>query len=224
MGNDFWEDPEQVKRFAGRDPDHRLIKLLPQYAEPEAVRVMDLGCAGGRNTVLLAEKGFDFHAVDASAAMVAETVKRVAAVVGLKEAERRINVARMDGLSRYETAQFDLLIALGVLHNAGSQREWEKSLSEVSRLLRQDGQLMLSNFGPRSQPEGMPLAPLADEPNVYRGFGPHDMYLLEACHLDEEMKRYGLEPSTPTETVHTETEGGFRITINGLYRKRQIPA
>jgi ubiquinone/menaquinone biosynthesis C-methylase UbiE len=163
--------------------------------------------------------GFDFRAVDASRAMVLETKKRVSEITGSAEAEKRVNVARMDDVSIFANGQFDLLIALGVLHNAGSQHEWEKSLSEVSRVLKPGGQLLLSNFGPRSQPERTPLVPLPNEQNVYLGFGPHSMYLVEACHLDDEMQRSGFEPVVPTDTVYTEAENGFRYTINGLYRK-----
>ena len=49
------------------------MELIEEYPDPSRVRVLDLGCAGGRNTVVLAERGFDLEALDASAAMVAKT-------------------------------------------------------------------------------------------------------------------------------------------------------
>jgi 2-polyprenyl-3-methyl-5-hydroxy-6-metoxy-1,4-benzoquinol methylase len=69
----FWERPETVDRFASRDPDHRLQRLIGEYGRPAAIRALDLGCAGGRNTVLLAQRGFDVRALDASSAMVERT-------------------------------------------------------------------------------------------------------------------------------------------------------
>src|SRR5262249_40561030 len=88
----FWESPENVARFAAREPDVRLAELIPTYAKPRDVRVLDLGCAAGRNAVLLASKGFDVEAVDSSSAMVAKTRERLAPVLGEAEAERRVRV------------------------------------------------------------------------------------------------------------------------------------
>ena len=62
----FWQKPEQVEAFAARPTDSRLTELLKSYRLPNQIRVLDLGCAGGRNTVILAEQGFDMYAVDNS--------------------------------------------------------------------------------------------------------------------------------------------------------------
>ena len=96
--DEFWESAEQVETFAARAPDRRLLALLDAFERPEATRVLDLGCAGGRNTVVLAERGFDFCAIDASLAMVNKTRQRVAATVGAIEAQRRVRVGRMEDL------------------------------------------------------------------------------------------------------------------------------
>ncbi len=69
MTNPFWDRLETVERFAVREPDHRLVRLADDVHHPGATRVLDLGCAGGRNTVLLAERGFDVWARDASGPM-----------------------------------------------------------------------------------------------------------------------------------------------------------
>ena len=66
----FWEQPETVEWFATPGPDLRLLKLIRDSGRPHEVRVLDLGCGGGRNTTLLAERGFDVYAIDASPAMV----------------------------------------------------------------------------------------------------------------------------------------------------------
>ncbi|MGW8282257.1 MAG: hypothetical protein ACWGON_03050, partial [Gemmatimonadota bacterium] len=53
MGRDpipFWERPEVVEKFAGREPDHRLVEWLSGRDDLEGLRVLDLGCAGGRNS------------------------------------------------------------------------------------------------------------------------------------------------------------------------------
>ncbi len=92
----FWEQPETVERFSGRDPDLRLQAMVAGLDDPGALRVLDLGCAGGRNTVYLAGLGIDVIAVDSSDAMVAETRRRLAEVIGSEHAAGRVRKRRMD--------------------------------------------------------------------------------------------------------------------------------
>ena len=74
---EYWNHPDQIERFGTRPPDERLIALLRDYTQPGALRVLDLGCAGGRNTELLVRSGFDVVAVDAARGMVEKTRERV---------------------------------------------------------------------------------------------------------------------------------------------------
>lgn len=217
--NDFWEQPEQVTRFADREPDKRLMQILPTYEDPTGTRILDLGCAAGRNTVVLAEHGFDFYAVDASKAMIAKTRKRTADTISADEMQRRIQVACMDDLSELESDSFQLIIALGILHNAHNDQEWHNTISETKRLLRQDGKLLVSNFDPESNPSGRCVQPVKGEPHVYEGHSSGRLFLLSASDLDAYMERHGFESVTKTETVRVKTEMGERITVNALYRK-----
>jgi SAM-dependent methyltransferase len=217
----FWEDPERVDEFAGREPDRRLLELLDSFEEPGATRLLDLGCAGGRNTAALAERGFDVHAIDSSSSMVAKTRERVAAVLGAGEAEQRVRVGRMEDLGVLASRSFQLVVALGVYHNAASDEIWERALSETARVLVPDGLLLVANFTPGFQPHGEALPPVSGTRHLYEGFEGGPLYLLDADELDAEMKRFGLWPVEPTETVETQTDSGRRVTANGLYRKRE---
>lgn len=221
----FWEQPELVERFAAKDPDLRLQELVRQYEDPASIRVLDIGCAGGRNTAFLAECGFDVVAVDASLAMVEKTRQRVAAIWGggeraEEDAHRRVRLGRMDHLPWLEDACCDLIVALGVYHQAGSEEEWHRTLDESVRVLAPGGLLLVSVFTPETDLTGEGVEPVPDEPHVYEGLpGGRRAYLVRAGVLDREMARHGLEPAQETETVHRETETGRRVTVNGLYRK-----
>jgi len=215
----YWESPEKVDEFANREADLRLLALIDSCENPERVRVLDLGCAGGRNASVLGERGFDFYAVDSSAAMVERTHVRVAAILGLEEAGRRVRQGRMDDLAGFDSESFDVIVALGIYHNATSEEEFERSLSESARVLQPSGQLLVSSFSPRFQPKGEALRPVDGMLHVFDGFGAGLMYLLEAEELDLAMSRHGLLPSVATETVITRTDSGTRVTINGLYQK-----
>lgn len=217
----FWEQPDIVGRFAARDPDHRLARLVEEFPEPEAVRVLDLGCAGGRNAVFLAERGFDVVALDLSQAMVAETRRRVTEVLGSEEARRRVRVGAMDRLDGIADGSIDLIVALGVYHAARSRREWDAALSESYRVLRDGGRVLVAIHTAECSSEGRAPIPVPGEPHVYDGLASGRSYLVDADALDRDMARHGFSPMVPTETVRRDAEdGGRRVTANGFYEKR----
>ena len=219
MKNSFWESPENVERFAAREPDVRLAGLVPGIREPRAVRVLDLGCAGGRNAVFLARRGFDVCAVDASEAMVAETRRRLAPLLGEAEAARRVRVGRMDDLGWAPGASFDLVVALGIYHCAQSRVEWDRSLSETARVLVPGGQLLVSVFTPETDLTGRGIAPVAGEPHVYEGFESGRSVLVDPQTLDAELARHGFSCVVPTTVASRIVEVGRRVSANGLYLK-----
>ena len=216
----FWDSPENVDRFAAREPDVRLSALLAEYADAGTVRVLDLGCAAGRNAVLLAEKGFDLDALDSSPAMVAKTRQRLVSIIGAPEAERRVRVGRMDDLSFTSDASYDLVVALGLYHCAESRAEWDRALAESVRVLKPGGKLLVSVFTPETDLTGTGTRPVEGEPDVYVGFesgGRH--VLVDAVQLDREMARFGLVPLEPTRTARPRVDVGRRVSANGLYVK-----
>ncbi len=218
--NRFWEEEEQVERFAAREPDHRLVALIEGYDTPAKTRVLDIGCAGGRNTDLLASRGFDVFAIDASAAMVKHTRQRVAAILGDAEAQRRVRRAAMDDLSEFASSSFDLVVALGVFHSATSNPEWQRALSEAVRVLAPGGLMLVSVFSSKTDMTGQGITPVPGEPNVYEGLPSGRHYLVGGEVLDREMAGRGLEPVEPTATVTVPLDPGQRVTVNALYRKK----
>jgi SAM-dependent methyltransferase len=219
VSNDFWEDPERVKRFAERDPDHRLVALFGEYPDPTSIRVLDLGCAGGRNTVFLARLGFDVVALDASAAMVEQTRARLAEVLGTDEAERRVQQGRMDDLARWPDGTFDLVVSLGVHHIAWTLEEWEQTAAETARVLKWGGRLLFNQFTPEVDLTGEGVTPVPGEPHVFLGFPGGRVVLMDAPTLDERWAEHGLIPAVPSETVRVERDPGHRVSVNALYEK-----
>ena len=81
--------------------------------------------------------------------MVARSRERLAAILGVGEAKKRVRVGRMDDLSWAAAATFDLVVALGIYHCAESRDEWERSLAESARVLKPGARLLVSVFTPR---------------------------------------------------------------------------
>lgn len=214
--DDFWEKPDVVARFAARDPDHRLVPLV---ADMEPGRALDVGCAGGRNTVYLARHGWDVHAVDASAGMVAETRRRLAEVLGEEDASGRVRQGGMDDLSAYDDASFDLVVGLGIYQNAKSLPEWHRALAETARVLRDGGLVLMAHFTPDLDLTGEGVRPVSGEPHVYEGMPDGRGVLFHAPELEAALAEHGLRPAAPSETVVVPTEKGQRATVNALFRR-----
>ncbi len=217
----FWETEEAVERFTHRDPDARLRELLAGFAEPASVRVLDIGCAGGRNTVMLAEAGFDVFAIDSSAAMVARTRQRVAEILGPEEAARRVEYGRMEDLEHFADASFGVAVALGVLHQAVNESQWTGAIRELGRCVAPGGFLLVAVWSPRSRPHGESVRRVAETSHVYEGFHSGTHYLVESPVLDAVLASAGFATVVPTDEVLVESDKGWRITINGLYRRVQ---
>jgi len=216
---DHWNDPKTVRRFAERAADHRLVELLARWPTPASVRVLDLGCAGGRNAELLAVEGFDFHAIDAAKAMVRTTCVRVAAVLGEEEARRRVVQGRMDDLAAWGEESVDLVVALGVYHQAQSEDEWYAALAETERVLVQGGLCLVSNFSPGTGTLAAPLPPVEGTRFLYEGMHEDRLCLRDAAGLDADLADLGLVPETPTRVVERVVEDRRRVTVNALYVK-----
>lgn len=216
--NEFWEQPEIVARFATREADRRLIVLMDEFQDPAATRVLDLGCAGGRNTVALAERGFDVTAIDTSQAMVEHVQQRLTPLLGEEAAHRRVHLGRMDDLSILPSATVHLIVALGVYHNAGSRSEWDGALAETARVLAPRGRLLVAVFTPCTDLTGEGVQPVKGEPHLYEGFPSGRASLVEADTLDVEVRRFGLVPVQSSTTVTVTTEVGRRVTVNALYQ------
>jgi SAM-dependent methyltransferase len=216
----FWQEPEVVEQFAARPPDHRLQRLATTYVHPPRVRVLDLGCAGGRNTRFLIERGFDVTALDFSPAMVEATRARVAALRGPEEAAVRVRLGGMDDLDGIPDRSVDLIVALGIYHGAASEEEWDRALAESSRVAARGGLVLVANHGAGYDPEGPGLSPVPGVPFLFDGMRSGRSFLFDAPTHDRRFGRCGFVPWIPTETVRRETDtGGVRVTVNALYRR-----
>lgn len=217
---EYWEDPDVVEHFAQRDPDHRLQELVKVIQDPGSFRVLDLGCAGGRNTLFLAELGFDVHALDASAGMVEKTQSRLSALLNREAAEKRVRRGPMHDLSFLASESVDLVIALGILQHAETMEEWHSTVAEAARVLRPGGRLLVAHFTPGVDLTGEGVSPVPGTPHTFTGMpGSGTAILMEAPTLEVEVARHGLRPLVESQTVVVPTDTGRRVTVNGLFRK-----
>ncbi|HET9438560.1 MAG TPA: class I SAM-dependent methyltransferase, partial [Longimicrobiales bacterium] len=159
-------------------------------------------------------------AMDASTAMVERTRDRVRSLT--KPDEMRVQRGRMDDLSEFADGWFDLVVALGVYHNASSRAEWERAIAESARVLKPDGRLLVNSFTPGVDLTGKGVHAVAGEPDVFEGLPDGRAVLVEAPALDAAVTQHGLIPEVPSETVRVVTDNGRRVSVNALYVKPDV--
>lgn len=218
----FWNRREMALRMGDRPPDERLVALLD--ACPDVKRVLDVGCAGGRNTVLAAERGLDVHAFDAADVMVAFTRERLEPIVGPDEARWRVRLARLEDEDAWRPAAeapFHLIVALGVLQDLPGELAVRTATVRMAEALIPGGRVLVANFGPDSRPAGTPLVPVDAAPHVYLGFAHDDrrMTLPDASTLATWFEAAGLLTDGPSEVRTRPTDEGVRTTITARFRK-----
>ena len=204
----FWERPDTLERFASMPVDEGVARRF-ETAAPS--RILDLGCAAGRNAAWLAGRGHDVHALDASPVMVAHTRGRLAE--HYPDADMRVRQADMRDLHVYEDASFDAVIAIGVLHIAPNIDAWRATVASIARLLKPGGETLIGHFTPVPTPGGEAPTPEPGNPHLYRSdLRGNARLLLHPHEIDAELARVGLEPLTPTRERPMRTVTGHGIT------------
>jgi SAM-dependent methyltransferase len=113
-----------------------VIALLP---EVDGKRVLDVGCGSGPLSAWLVSRGADVVGFDISPSMVRRAERRA-----LRSASFRV-ADLAEPLSFLEDSSFDVAVASLVIHYL---HDWVPPLSELRRILRPDGALVLSTHHP----------------------------------------------------------------------------
>lgn len=117
---------------------HLALRMMPPQP---GMRVLEVGCGTGTNIQKYRRAGCEVCGIDLSPAMLAEAQRKLGPEVGLHRADATC-LPYADGV-------FDLVIAMLTLHEMPNASR-PGVLSEMQRVLRTDGQLLLIDFLPGS--------------------------------------------------------------------------
>jgi SAM-dependent methyltransferase len=139
------------------DIDIYLFDQLMRGRIEPGMRVLDVGCGGGRNLVYLLRRGFDVAGVDQDPDAVAH-VRALAARLAPALPPDNFRVEAIEALS-FPDASADVVIASAVLHFALGVAHFDSMLASIWRVLAPGGLLfarLASSIGiaDRVQPVG----------------------------------------------------------------------
>ena len=124
-----------VERF-GEIDIYLFDQLLRQRIVP-GMRVIDVGCGGGRNLVYLLRSGYETFAVDKDPHAV-QAVQSLAATLAPQLPASNIRVERAEAMS-FPDAFADAVISSAVLHFAADDDQFEAMLRGTWRVLQGGG-------------------------------------------------------------------------------------
>lgn len=130
----FWDRLHTQRRFRPQYPSEHVVRFVRGLPENgPGRRALDIGCGGGRHTVLLASSGFAVDAVDISE----EGLVHTRAALDAAGFDATLTVAPMTALP-FADETFDTVVSYGVFYY-GTAAEGRAAVSELHRVLRPGG-------------------------------------------------------------------------------------
>jgi SAM-dependent methyltransferase len=147
-----------------------MLAALPPV---DGRRILEAGCGAGWYTEQLLARGARVTAVDASAALVEHTRRRIAALPGDAAARAEVRQADLrEPLAFAADGSFDGVVSALVMHYL---RDWSTALAEFRRVLAPGGWLLFSTHHPAADaarlPEGASYFDVAQEEDHWQGIG-----------------------------------------------------
>jgi SAM-dependent methyltransferase len=181
-----WSSPETVAGFSRSGPNETLLAYATRHRAAGLSRALDIGCGAGRNTIPLAQAGFDVLGTDLSFPMLAAAAGRA------REAKLpgriQLALAPME-LLPVADGSVDLVIAHGIWNLARSGAQFRAAVREGARAARPGARLFLFTFSRTTLPA--PALPLAGERFVFTQFSGEPQCFLTAEQLIEELSTAG---------------------------------
>jgi len=159
---------------------------------------------------MLARMGFKTYAFDLHQSMVDKTLQKVKiAKVGAEVLQAEMTSAP------FENKMFDIIFSNGVLHNAKSLKELVKAISEIVRIIKNNGTLCLNMFY-----DGGNNSLLTKNKEKYM-FTTKDnlpMILLPLDDLENFLSKHGFKKVGEVVTYTRDMEVGTRDVTRGIFK------
>lgn len=141
-----WQTPEGREDWL--QPEADVAECAVAAYARGGRRALDLGCGVGRHSILLAELGWQTHALDGSANGIAHLKREAAA--------RNLMVDAQTGLMTdlpFDDETFDYVLAFNVIYH-GDISVVDRTLNEIRRVMKPSGSFQCTMLSKRNQNYG----------------------------------------------------------------------
>ena len=220
MNDSPWSQPSTVAGFVRSLPNDTLLQAASREWRAQA-RLLDIGCGAARNTLPLAEGGWEAVGTDFSLPMLTAAAGRVAAAAP----SIRVHLLRasMDHLP-FAAATFDFIVAHGIWNLARSGDEFRQAIREAARVARPGCALFVFTFSRNTLANA--AEPLPGESFVFTQFSGQPQCFLTESQLVAELAAHGFDPdaSLPIRELNRLPAGALRtgsapVIYEGLFRR-----
>lgn len=210
----FWNDNENIKWFRDEPSPQYLVDFLKENANKNKV-ALDLGCGAGRNTEVLFNLNYDTYACDLHQNMVTTTKERlIKAGFNQEIINNQVSQGNMLNL-KFPNNFFDVIVCNGVFHNAYNLDELNQAISEVSRVLKGNGQLSFNLFSSEYVDS---FKQVGD--HVYSTREDLIMTLVSSQEFKNICHSHSLEPTIDIVEYRREVTTGTRAVMRGIFIKK----
>ena len=137
MNKNIWEENYRKGRY-NEYPHDIIVSAVARnyykYEDRNAIKILDLGCGGGNNTVFLAEQGFDTYGIDGVPTAIKITKKRLE----MKNLPASLKIGEFDNLP-YGDNFFDCIIDRQSISFGSPPHKIKNIINEIHRVLKFDG-------------------------------------------------------------------------------------
>lgn len=128
-----------LKKQAGIE-GNLALKLIKKHIKKG--KVLDIGCGGGRNSILFANNGFTVSGVDFS--------KEAIKLAKLNDLKSKVNFKIGNVLNLKQKNYFDTILDFGCFHHM-RKSQWKKYIQNTIKVLKPNSYFILYAFSTESQ-------------------------------------------------------------------------
>ena len=128
-----WKNPSKERKLQ----DDHIVDFLKYHNFEKNLKVLDCGCADGRNSEYLINEGYEVTGVDFSQTVIERTQKRLP--------KGKFLTGDIRKLDKIESNSFDFLIDAGALH-VNFPKDIISIIEEYHRILKPSGKMFIRVF------------------------------------------------------------------------------